>query len=235
MTDCWRPSNHTKQQKFWMTFLGWNYRNPEFISEVHVYSDRWEVHGFISCLFPTYFLSVSAIIEYFHYGFLLSGTDALIFGRDVEVFWFKGVKNITCSERCCVPSQCDFNYSNYWSEYVYLLNQTSPVDGIIYNLPKTQCLVLLRHHRVFRTITKRENTQNDRVSVTNKLNVSKNSFYQSWNSASLNCERLSGHLPVFLSRKSIEEFVFLLKSGGIPFMEPIFIGLKVNKIRQVKC
>ena len=122
MTDCWRPSNHTKQQKFWMTFLGRNYHNPQYISKVTF--DRWEIHGFISCLFPTYFLSVSAIIEYFHYGFLLNGTDALIFGRDVEVFWFKGVKNINCSDSCCVPSLCDFNYGNHWSEYVHLLNQT---------------------------------------------------------------------------------------------------------------
>ena len=178
------------------------------------------------------FLSVSAIIEYFHYGFLLNGTDALIFGRDVEVFWFKGVKNINCSERCCVPSQCDFNYDKQWSVHLYLLNQTSPVDGIIYSLPKTQYLFLLRHHRVFRTITKTEN-ENHGLSVTSRLNVSKNSFYQSSNSASLNCEQLGGHLPVFLSRKSIEAFVFLLKSGGIPFMEAIFIGLKLNKKSQV--
>ena len=200
---------------------------------------RWKIRGFISCLFPTYFLSVSAIIEYLYYGFLLNGTDALIFGRDVEVFWFRGVKNFNCSESCCVPSQCDFNYQNNFPGDFYLINQTSPVDGIVYSLPKTQFLFLLRHFRVYRDpaseIIKREDTQNYRLSITNRLNVSKKSFYQSWNSASLNCEQLGGHLPVFTSRKSIEEFVFLLKSGGIPFMEVIFIGLKVNKETQVSC
>ena len=231
MTDCWRPSNRTKQQKFWMKFFGRNHFNPEYVSESA--NKMWRIYGFISCLFPTYYLSVSATIEYLHFGFLLNGTDALIFGRDVEVFWFKGVKNINCSDSCCVPSLCDFNYDNHWSEYVHLLNQTSPVDGVIYSLPKVQFLFLLRHYRVFPKIKKRENTQNYRVSVTNILTVSKNSFYQSWNSASLNCEQLGGHLPIFQGRKSLEEFVFLLKSGGIPFMEAIFIGLKVNK--KVSC
>ena len=218
MTDCWSLSNSTKQQKFWMTFLGKNYLNQHYITDL--IEKRWRIYGFISCLFPTYFLSVSAIIEYFHYGFLFNGTDALIFGRDVEVFWWKGVNNINCSESCCLPSQCDFNYQNNFTEDFYLINQTSPVDGIIYNLGKTHFLFMLKDYRVL---------------FVDPLNVSRKSFYQSWKSASLNCEKLGGHLPVFISRKSIEEFVFLLKSGGIPFMEAIFIGLKVNKETQVSC
>ena len=47
------------------------------------------------------------------------------------------------------------------------------------------------------------------------------------------CKNLGGHLPVFNNRKEIEEFVFLLKTGRLPLVEAIFIGLYADSKLKV--
>ena len=54
-------------------------------------------------------------------------------------------------------------------------------------------------------------------------------FYHSWNSANIICNRIGGHLPEFNSRKDLEEFVsFLKQRPNLPVLEAIYIGLMLD-------
>ena len=57
-------------------------------------------------------------------------------------------------------------------------------------------------------------------------------YKMSWNKATKLCELHGGDLPEFMSKYELDDFIaMLLKSGEVPIVEAIFIGLKYNEIK----
>ena len=192
----------------------------------------WEIPGYVSCVNPTFFVSIAAIIDYLFNEVLTKGPNsAKLYGRDIEGFLFKGIKDIDCEISCCVPAQCDYKHDK---SVPAILNWTnSPMDGVYYKTPEAEFLFIHRHFRLSTRTKFTDPLERYIFEHKQEFKITKRSFYQSWESASLSCEKLGGHLPVFRNRKSIEQFINLLKTKGIPFIEAIFIGLKMDSKSKV--
>ena len=51
----------------------------------------------------------------------------------------------------------------------------------------------------------------------------------SWNKAYGLCQKIDADLPSFMSRDELDELIaLLLQSQSIPFLEAVFIGLRIN-------
>ena len=148
----------------------------------------------------------------------------------VEVFWLKGSDNINCSIDCCVPSQCEGLVQK--NSKRILLNGINEVEELTFNVRQTVLTLILKNYKLFNDEKALEDLPTPR---TGKYTLPIDwVFYNSWNSVSSICKNLGGgHLPVFNSRKEIEEFVFLLKTGRLPLVEAIFIGLYADSKLKV--
>ena len=129
----------------------------------------------------------------------------------MEVFWMNGIPNVNCAVICLLKKNCKRN-KRHIDISIKLPHSSETVDGIMINLTeiKTLC-VLLRNYEIFRG--KQAPHWGKRIPDDERL-------YQSWTSASLICDELGGYLPVFNSRKDLEDLdldlVSFLKTGRFP-------------------
>ena len=66
--------------------------------------------------------------------------------------------------------------------------------------------------------------------INSKVDYVSKEYMVSWNTASKWCKSINAYLPYFSSREELDELLALLKLlRGIPPLEGIFIGIKINK------
>ena len=227
------PQERNFEQDFVLYVDGTNYLKTRFIERQIILN--WPIEGSVSCFNPTFLLSLSGTITYFQleqfHGFReptnqyhhSMPVNERVWPKEshVEVFWLKGSDSINCSIDCCIPSHCESLVQN--NSKRILLNGINEVEELTFNVRQTVFTLILKNYKLFNDEKALEDLPTPRRGkYTLPIDWV---FYNSWNSVSSICKNLGGFLPVFNSRKEIEEFVFLLKTGRLPLVEAIFIGL----------
>ena len=230
-----------RQDDFVLHVDSTNYSRTRFIGRQIILN--WPIEGSVSCFNPTFLLSLSGTITYFqleHFHGYREPTNQYqhsmpvnerVWPKEshVEVFWLKGSDSINCGIDCCVPSHCE-GLVQINSKRI-LLNGINEVEELTFNVKQTVFTLILKNYKLFNDEKALEDLPTPR---TGKYTLPIDwVFYNSWNSVSSICKNLGGFLPVFNSRKEIEEFVFLLKIGRLPLVEAIFIGLYADSKLKV--
>ena len=174
----------------------------------------WYIRGQVSCSEPAFFLSIPCTV-FIKYVKPVKSSHTRILDH-VEVFWFDGIPNVNCTVICCLLEKNCKGNRNHINISLKLPNSNKTVEGIMMNLTKIKTLYLmLRNYEIFSG--KQSPDQGKMIPNDERL-------YQSWTSASLICNELGGYLPVFNSRKDLEDFISVLKTGRFPMIETIYIG-----------
>ena len=212
--DCSLPRNNTQSRTFIVTIDVKNRLDRRYFFSQTI-SD-WAIKGILSCAEPSFYLATAGTTQVLK----VTNSEMNDFNKHVNIFWWKGVRAINCELYLC---------ENRALSHVRLDLQSSQgrktIEAIAVNLTRVSLYFILRNYEFFNNpqAAQRAKYGNE----TRRLDEDE-TLFQSWNSASLICKGTGGYLPVFTSRKELEEFITFLKTGSLPMVEALYIGLTFN-------
>ena len=214
--DCSLPSNstHIHSHPFVVTIDSTNR-----LDRKHFFSQRisdWAIDGIFSCTEAAFYLATAGTSQILQVKY----SEMNSFNKDINIFWWKGIREINCELHVC---------EKYLLSHVPLDLQLSrgrkTIEAVTVNLTQVSLYFILRNYKIFNDaqVAQRAKYIND-----TKVLDEDETLFQSWNSASLTCSNIGGYLTVFTSRKELEEFITVIKTGRLPLLEALYIGLTFN-------
>ena len=236
--DCLKRNKTNLLKRLEIFIISFNYFNMTTHQSQMI--SNWKIKIRISCLEPVFYVSIPGYFSNVQYIMSVENISA-----KVEALWIKGILNANCSLKCCTAFTCLTNAPPYNSSFLNLPNDSKPLQVVKQGISKGLVHLIFRnyglssdrplivHERILLGVLSSALSAGHTMQVHNNMRIGDESLFLSWNSALLICKRFGGHLPVFNSRKEIEEFVSILKDGHFPLIEALFIGLHMDPVFKV--